>query len=392
MDEKRFERQIAFILEADKEKTILRQTHIGGYERQENDAEHAWHMAMMIYLLREYANEAFDTERAMMMALIHDVVEIDAGDTYAYDTAAMATQNAREARAAERIFGLLPDDQKKELRALFEEFEACATPEARFARAMDNLQPLLLNDFNGGRDWKKHGIKADQVLKRQARSRYGSEEIWRFSEALIRRNVKLGNLRADDKTPLTDTDCTTVILPMTDQNKKDLHVANQPFDVIGKLDVGLLDGRWQAAERLFDTATTKQYPNYNGATAEDYIRDQSRAAFLAYRASTCVGQILLAKSWNGYARIEDLHVAARFRGQGVGTALLRKAEEWASEQGIEALSAECQDNNLLASRFLQKNGFEIGGADVSLYKNLGQPYEDEIALYWYKSLNAPRNR
>ncbi|MBQ5709367.1 MAG: HD domain-containing protein, partial [Anaerotignum sp.] len=137
MDRKRFEKQMAFILEADKEKNILRQTHLSGGGRQENDAEHAWHMAMMIYLLKEYANEPIDLAKTMMMALIHDIVEIDAGDTYAYDETAMASQAERERMAADRIFGLLPDDQRDELRALFEEFEAGETAEAKFARTMD---------------------------------------------------------------------------------------------------------------------------------------------------------------------------------------------------------------------------------------------------------------
>ena len=148
MDKQRFEKQLDFILEADKEKKILRQTHITGYERQENDAEHAWHMAMMIYLLKEYANKEFDVAKAMMMALTHDIVEIDAGDTYAYDEKGKETQAEREAQAAERLYGLLPEDQASELRGLFEEFEACETPEARFVRAMDNFQPLLLNNAN----------------------------------------------------------------------------------------------------------------------------------------------------------------------------------------------------------------------------------------------------
>ena len=152
MDGERFERQVAFILEADKEKNILRQTHLSGHGRRENDAEHAWHMAIMIYLLKEYANREIDVAKAMMMALIHDIVEIDAGDTYAYDDAGLATQKEREKKAADRIFGLLPEDQKAELRALFEEFEAGETAEASFARAMDNFQPLLLNDSNEGGD------------------------------------------------------------------------------------------------------------------------------------------------------------------------------------------------------------------------------------------------
>ena len=195
MDKERFEKQLAFILEADKEKNILRQTHITGYTRRENDAEHAWHMAMMIYLLKEYSNEEFDVAKAMMMALIHDIVEIDAGDTYAYDTAALETQKEREERAAERIYGLLPDDQRDELRALFDEFEAGETPEARFAKTMDNFQPLLLNDSNGGADWREHKVIKSKVVGRQKRNILGSKEIWQYTSDLIDENVKKGNIK-----------------------------------------------------------------------------------------------------------------------------------------------------------------------------------------------------
>lgn len=195
MDKERFEKQLAFILEADKEKTILRQTHISGHVRQENDAEHAWHMVLMMYLLREYADEPFDLARAMMMAIIHDVVEIDAGDTYAYDDTAKATQKEREEKAAERIFGLLPADQAKELRALFEEFEAGSSPEARFAAAMDRLQPLLLNDANGGIDWKIHDVSRDQVIRRQSSTRDASRALWEYSLSLIEKNADKGILK-----------------------------------------------------------------------------------------------------------------------------------------------------------------------------------------------------
>ena len=194
MDKERFQKQLDFILEIDKEKSILRQTHLTGYTRQENDAEHAWHMAIMIYLLKEYANEEFDVTKAMMMALIHDIVEIDAGDTYAYDVENKKTQEERERKAAERIFGILPEEQQKELKGLFEEFEAGETKEAKFVRAMDNLQPLLLNNSNDGEDWKKRGIKKSQVLKRQERTKPGSEEIWDFSVKLVQENVDKGNL------------------------------------------------------------------------------------------------------------------------------------------------------------------------------------------------------
>lgn len=195
MDKKRFQKQLNFILEADKEKNILRQTHLSGHGRRENDAEHAWHMAIMIYLLKEYANEEIDVAKAMMMALIHDIVEIDAGDTYAYDTAGLETQKEREEKAAERIFGMLPEDQKAELKSLFEEFEAYETPEAKFARAMDNFQPLLLNDSNDGGDWKEHGVCRSQIMGRHKKTRLGSEEIGQYSEELIMENVKQGNIR-----------------------------------------------------------------------------------------------------------------------------------------------------------------------------------------------------
>ena len=195
MDKERFQKQIDFILEADKEKNIFRQTHLSGHVRRENDAEHAWHMAIMIYLLKEYANEKIDIAKAMMMALIHDIVEIDAGDTYAYDTVGLETQKDREEKAAERIFGMLPEDQKTELKSLFEEFEAYETPEAKFARAMDNFQPLLLNDSNDGGDWKEHGVCRSQIMGRHKKTRLGSAEIGQYSEELIMENVKKGNIR-----------------------------------------------------------------------------------------------------------------------------------------------------------------------------------------------------
>ena len=194
MDKTRFEKQLAFILEADKEKNILRQTHLSGNGRRENDAEHAWHMAMMVYLMKEYANEEFDVAKAMMMALIHDIVEIDAGDTYAYDASAIKTQHEREKKAADRIFGLLPEDQRDELHALFEEFERADSPEARFAKVMDNFQPLLLNNSNGGADWRSHQVTRSKVVERQKASARGSEEIWKYTEKLIDENVKKGSI------------------------------------------------------------------------------------------------------------------------------------------------------------------------------------------------------
>ncbi len=193
MDE-RLRRQLEFSLEIDKEKNVFRQTHLSGHGRNENDAEHAWHMAVMAYLLREYANEEVDIGRVMLMCLIHDIVEIDAGDTYAYDAAGLETQKAREDAAKERIFSLLPEDQKEELTALFDEFEAGESAEARYARAMDNLQPLLLNDSNGGGDWKEHGVTAETVYRRQRRTRLGSEKLFEVTDRILQDHIRKGNL------------------------------------------------------------------------------------------------------------------------------------------------------------------------------------------------------
>ncbi len=194
MNQDRFQKQLDFILEIDKEKNIYRQNHLTGYLRPENDAEHAWHMALMIYLLREYANEEFDLSKAMMMALVHDIVEIDAGDTYAYDEENLKTQAEREEKAANRIFGLLPDEQKEELMGLFYEFEEGKTPEAHFAKTMDCFQPFLLNHANNGADWRAHAVKKGQVVKRQKQTEKGSTLIWNYIQNLIEENTKKGNL------------------------------------------------------------------------------------------------------------------------------------------------------------------------------------------------------
>lgn len=191
----RLKKQLEFVLEIDKEKNIFRQTHISGHGRNENDAEHAWHMAIMAYLLREYSNEPIDITRVMLMCLVHDVVEIDAGDTYAYDTEGKKTQKAREEAAKERLYSMLPDDQKEELMTIFEEFEAGETSEAKFARAMDNLQPLLLNNSNDGGDWRSHEVSADQVYGRQIGTKAGSEKLYEVTDNIIRENIKNGNIK-----------------------------------------------------------------------------------------------------------------------------------------------------------------------------------------------------
>ena len=194
MDE-RLKQQLDFALEIDKEKNIFRQTHLSGHGRNENDAEHAWHMAIMAFLLQEYANEKVDIGKVMLMCLIHDVVEIDAGDTYAYDTEGLKTQKAREDAAKERIYSLLPKDQREQLQSIFDEFEANETPEAKFAHAMDNLQPLMLNNSNDGGDWRRHEVCAEQVYGRQNKTRLGSEKLYEITKQIIEENIEKGNIK-----------------------------------------------------------------------------------------------------------------------------------------------------------------------------------------------------
>lgn len=185
------------MLEIDKAKNIFRQTHLVGHERRENDAEHSWHIALMAFLLCEHANHEIDQLKVMKMVLIHDLVEIDAGDTYAYDEAANKTKREREERAADRIFGMLPADQGQELRNLWEEFEEGETPEALFAHVLDNFQPMALNDANDGIDWRERRIKKSQILKRNEKTAQGSIGIWELMKQLIERNVETGAIIDD---------------------------------------------------------------------------------------------------------------------------------------------------------------------------------------------------
>lgn len=198
MSKERLDRQFDFIREIDKEKFIKRQTYLSDGVNKENDAEHAWHMAIMTLLLGEYAKEEIDVLKTISMLLIHDLVEIDAGDTYAYDEEAKKTQAQREAVAAERIFGLLPEDQGKRFRALWEEFEARETAEAKFARTMDNLQPMMLNAATGGKSWSERGVALSQILKRNQYTAEGSEELWEYAyRNFLKPNVEQGKIIGD---------------------------------------------------------------------------------------------------------------------------------------------------------------------------------------------------
>lgn len=196
MNKERLDKQFAFFREIDKEKFIGRQTYLTDKKRKENDAEHAWHMAIMTVLLSEYANEDIDILKTVTMLLIHDLVEIDAGDTYAYDAKGKETQHNREEKAAQRIFGLLPEDQGERLRELWEEFEAYETPEAKFAHVMDNIQPMMLNDATDGKSWVEHGVHLEQILDRNKKTAEGSGELWEYvSGELLEPNVKKGRIK-----------------------------------------------------------------------------------------------------------------------------------------------------------------------------------------------------
>lgn len=194
MSEERLRRQIEFVLEIDGLKSVLRRSYLLGGERRENSAEHCWHTAVMALVLAEHAREPVDALRAASLLLVHDIVEIDAGDTYCYDDEAAADKPERERAAADRLFGMLPADQVGELRKLWDEFEAGETREAKFARALDRLMPLLHNYHTQGRSWKEHGITAAQVLEHNAEVSDGSEELWQFVQELVADAVAKGYL------------------------------------------------------------------------------------------------------------------------------------------------------------------------------------------------------
>lgn len=195
MENARLAQQIRFIVEVDRLKDVFRQTFVIGTRRRENDAEHSWHLCLMVLVLAEHANTPdVDALRVLKMLLIHDIVEIDAGDTFAYDTARMADQHEREALAADRLFALLPADQTAEFRALWDEFEARATPEARFAAAMDRFQPMLLNCLTEGAAWRMHGVTSDRVLARNTPIIDGATEVWNYAARMIEQAVAAGHL------------------------------------------------------------------------------------------------------------------------------------------------------------------------------------------------------
>lgn len=194
----RLAQQIRFIAEVDKLKEIFRQTVNTQSRRAENDAEHSWHLCLCVIVLVEHANTpTLDVLRVLKMVILHDLVEIDAGDTFAYDVAGMVGQHEREALAANRIFGLLPDDQAIDFRLLWDEFEARSTPESKFAAAVDRFQPMLLNCLTQGAAWNRHGITHDRVVARNRHIADGSAELWLFAEQMLNEMVAAGHLPAN---------------------------------------------------------------------------------------------------------------------------------------------------------------------------------------------------
>lgn len=198
MEKQRIDKQFEFLLEADKEKFIERKTLKSDGKTFENDAEHAWHMVLMCILLGEYSNEDIDMLKTISMIVIHDIVEIDAGDTYAYDSEAKKSQRERELKAAKRIFGLLPDDQCKKFKELWEEFEEGKTKEAKFAHAIDNIQPAMLNNSTDGKMWAKNRVSLKQILERNKNTSDGSITLWNYSyNNFILPNIEKGRIEND---------------------------------------------------------------------------------------------------------------------------------------------------------------------------------------------------
>ena len=196
-ERERLEQQIRFIIEVDKVKNIFRQTYLADANRKENDAEHSWHLALSAVLLKEHMKEDVDLQKVIIMVLIHDLVEIDAGDTYAYDPEGAKTKRARELKSADRIFGILPEDQGSYFRKLWDEFEEYESADAKFAHLLDNFQPFLLNDASNGLSWTEHGVHRSQVCKRNEKVPETSEIVWNKMLEVMDKHIAEGHLKAD---------------------------------------------------------------------------------------------------------------------------------------------------------------------------------------------------
>lgn len=198
MDSERLKKQIEFIVEVDKLKKIYRQTLLMDGSRNENDAEHSWHLALMAMVLYEYSpEEDLDIIKVLKMLIVHDLVEIYAGDTFCYDEKGNLDKAQREEVAAERLYSILPSDQGHEFRALWDEFEERKTPEALFASSLDRLQPLICNYYTEGHTWVKYGIKSDKVLERNLPIKEGAPKLWELVEEIVEDSIEMGILERD---------------------------------------------------------------------------------------------------------------------------------------------------------------------------------------------------
>jgi len=195
MSDQRLQQQLNFLMEIDQLKQVERQTAITGGSRRENTAEHSWHLAMYALVLQEWSNVDVDIAHVLALCLVHDIVEIDAGDTFAYDTTGYADKEAREQKAADRLFGLLPDDQRDRLRSLWDEYEAQETSASQFANAVDRMQPAMLNHHAGDESpWKRHGVSYPQAVKRLSPIGDGSTTLWQYTQTLINEARSRGHL------------------------------------------------------------------------------------------------------------------------------------------------------------------------------------------------------
>jgi putative hydrolases of HD superfamily len=192
----RFIKQFTLVMELDKLKSVLRRSRVKSAEgRQENSAEHSWHVAIMALLMEEHANQPVDIGRVIKMLLLHDIVEIDAGDTFVYDAVASAVQEENELKAAQRLFGLLPDDQAQSLMTLWSEFEDAQSNDAKFAKALDRIIPMMLNFYNNGQSWQEHGVTREQVIRVNQRIEDGSQALWHQAKHIIEEATQKGWLK-----------------------------------------------------------------------------------------------------------------------------------------------------------------------------------------------------
>ena len=194
MEQSRFDKQLDFLIQIDRMKNIERQTLIADGSRRETDAEHSWHIAVMAFLLKEYAVEPIDVDRVVRMLLVHDLVEVYAGDTFCYDVQGNLDKKERKEAAADRLFSMLPDDQRDEIRALFEEFDRMDTPDSRYAASLDRLQPIINNHLTNGHTWRKGHVNSNQVFERMAPIKEATPSLWPLVEKIVAHGIEIGAL------------------------------------------------------------------------------------------------------------------------------------------------------------------------------------------------------